>query len=79
MSSDRPVYFTRDAWASLTPAERELMRRNRMHRVTELAAEHHSRYHAAEALARLAMAAHDSCTATGRATTGRTTSSGARE
>lgn len=46
LGEDRPVYFTHTAWITLSPAQRELITRQRMHRVSELQAAHHARYHA---------------------------------
>ena len=46
IGEDRPVYFTHRAWIALSPAQRGLISRQRMHRVQELQAAHHARYHA---------------------------------
>ena len=41
----RPRMFTREAWAALTPSQRDMIRRQRMAVVTRMRAEHEERYH----------------------------------
>lgn len=55
----KPRLFTEEAWASFTPAQREIIRRQRMAVVDALALEHQRRYHSRAHLIALDDALHD--------------------